>query len=252
MKRSRVRKGVWIFAVIAMALVLWVKFTEKKWVRPMFDDPQEVRKLVTKFNQYYYLSGVWEGATFLGVTSLQNPCDNWVLQEMITQLKPDLIIETGTYKGGTTLFYAMILEQVNPDGRIVSIDIEPDVAKASQYEVFRRMVEVVTSDSVAPELIAKLRERARGRMVLVILDSLHTKAHVAKELEAYAPLVSVGSYIVVADTNVNGHPVIPKFGPGPYEAVSDFLARHPEFEADRLQERFHLTFYPNGFLKRVR
>ncbi len=254
-----VRKGVWVFVAVAGVLALWVAVFPVRGKERMGDalplpatDPQTDRGLVEDFHRFYYYSGVLKETTFLGIPSTQNPCDNWSLQEMISEIKPDLLIETGTYKGGTTLFYAMVLEQVNPDARIVTIDIEPQVAEASGYDVFKRMVEVVTSDSVAPELIESLKERAKGRKVFVVLDSLHTKEHVSRELAAYAPLVSVGSYIVVADTNVNGHPVLPGFGPGPYEAVEEFLAGHPEFEADRAREKFYLSFYPKGFLKRVR
>jgi cephalosporin hydroxylase len=208
--------------------------------------------VVTRFNELYYYTGVWKVTTFLGVESMQNPCDNWVLQEMITAIKPDFLIETGTAYGGTSLFYAMILEQVNPNGKVITIDIAPDVARASQFDIFKRRVEVVTSDSVAPDLIASLKERTKGHTVLVVLDSLHTKEHVLKELNAYSPLVSMGSYIVVADTNINGHPVLPEFGPGPREAVDAFLPAHPEFVPDRSKEKFFLTFYPKGFLKRVK
>ena len=85
---------------------------------------------------------------------------------------------------------------------------------------------------------------------MVILDSDHTKQHVLDELAAYADLVSPGCYLVVEDTNVNGHPVWPSFGPGPWEAVHEWLPDHPEFRVDKTRERHLLTMHPNGYLLR--
>ena len=85
-----------------------------------------------------------------------------------------------------------------------------------------------------------------------ILDSDHTEAHVSRELELLAPYVTPGSYLIVEDTNINGHPTYPTFGPGPYEAVSTFLRAHPEFVVDTAREKFLMTFNPGGFLRRVR
>jgi len=88
--------------------------------------------------------------------------------------------------------------------------------------------------------------------VLVLLDSDHSRDHVLKELQSYAPLVTPGSYVVVEDTNLDGHPVFPEFGPGPMEAVAEFLGSDSHFEVDRTREKFLMTFNPGGFLKRVR
>lgn len=89
-----------------------------------------------------------------------------------------------------------------------------------------------------------------GERVMVILDSDHSLTHVAGELEAFAPLVTPGCYLIVEDTNINGHPVYPEFGPGPMEAVLEFLPHHPEFVVDARCERLLMTFNPNGFLLR--
>jgi cephalosporin hydroxylase len=88
--------------------------------------------------------------------------------------------------------------------------------------------------------------------VLVILDSDHSKQHVLNELAAYAPLVTLGSYLIVQDTHVNGHPVEPMFGPGPMEALTEFLATNPDFVSDRGRERLMFTMHPNGYLRRIR
>ena len=86
---------------------------------------------------------------------------------------------------------------------------------------------------------------------MVVLDSDHSKAHVRRELDRYREFVTVGSYLVVEDTNVNGHPVMPEHGPGPFEAVQEFLPEHPEFQIDHAREKFLLTYFPGGYLKRI-
>jgi cephalosporin hydroxylase len=99
--------------------------------------------------------------------------------------------------------------------------------------------------STDPELELSLDGR-----VMVILDSAHDRGHVLAELERFAPLVTPGCYLVVEDTNLNGHPALPDYGPGPMEAVVEFLAAHPEFEVDEGRTRHLLTFNPSGFLRR--
>ncbi len=86
---------------------------------------------------------------------------------------------------------------------------------------------------------------------MIILDSDHSRENVTRELVAYSPLVTQGSYLIVEDTNVNGHPVLPDFGAGPMEAVEAFLAAHPTFEVDERREKFLMTFNPRGFLRRT-
>jgi cephalosporin hydroxylase len=86
--------------------------------------------------------------------------------------------------------------------------------------------------------------------VLVILDSDHTKDHVLAEMRAYGPLVTKGSYMIVEDTNINGHPVLPDFGPGPWEAVEEFLQGNDQFTVDRSREKLLMTFNPMGYLRR--
>ena len=87
--------------------------------------------------------------------------------------------------------------------------------------------------------------------VMVVLDSDHIKSHVLKELDALSSLVTKGSYLIVEDTNINGHPVLPNFGDGPWEALHEWLPNHPEFEIDKSCEKFGITFFPDGFLKRT-
>jgi cephalosporin hydroxylase len=209
--------------------------------------------ITEKFEQTYYNSLVWLTSTsWLGVPSEQTPTDNWSMQEIITEIRPDYIIETGTANGGTTLFYATVLSNVNPDGKVITVDVDPKVDRASKLPVWKQNVEMIVGSSVDPKVTDHIAQEVSGKKVLVTLDSLHTHDHVLREMEIYSKLVSPGSYLVVQDTNINGHPVYPGWGAGPMEAVEDFMKAHDNFVADRSREKFLLTDYPKGWLKRVR
>jgi cephalosporin hydroxylase len=191
------------------------------------------------------------GNRWCGVPTLQHPFDAWVTQEIICEVRPDLIIECGSYRGGSAVMWAMVLEQVNPSGRVLTIDVEDRLDRAKTVPMFAQRVDWLIGSTVDPIVLAEVRGRAAGKRTLVILDSDHAKEHVAAELVAYAPLVSPDSYLIVQDGVVNGHPVEPDYGPGPYEAVTEFLARDDRFEVDRERERMLFMFNPNGFLRRV-
>jgi cephalosporin hydroxylase len=114
-------------------------------------------------------------------------------------------------------------------------------------------VTYLEGSSVDPHIVAQVRSLVKpDATVLVYLDSDHSCDHVRQELEHYAPLVSVGSYIVVEDTNVHGHPALPGFPAGPMEGLHQFLAGSDAFEIDKRRERFLMTFNPSGYLRRVR
>jgi cephalosporin hydroxylase len=134
-------------------------------------------------------------------------------------------------------------------GRVVSIDLEVRPERPRHP----RVTYLQGRSSVDPGVLDEVAEIARrSENTMVILDSDHSKSHVLAELRAYAPFVSVGNFLVVEDTNVNGHPAYPGFGEGPWEAVNEFLAGRGEFEVDRTREKFFLTFNPGGYLKRVK
>ncbi|MBI1978254.1 MAG: class I SAM-dependent methyltransferase [Candidatus Omnitrophica bacterium] len=212
----------------------------------------EDRVVIHKFNKIYYDFELFEKMGWLGVKTGQNPCDNWVMQEIITEVKPDFIIETGTGEGGTTLFYATVLSQVNELGKILTIDLVPQFGKASKFKLFQERVEFIQGSTTSPKIVEAVTQRVKGKKVLITLDSKHTKENVLNEIKCYAPLVSRDSYLVVQDTNANGHPVLPDFGPGPYEAVQEFLKTDKNFVIDHNREKFLLTFYPSGYLKRIK
>lgn len=212
----------------------------------------EEGSVVDHFHRLWYQDqNTWMKNKWLGVLTRQNPMDIWVTQEIIVETKPDFIVETGTLYGGSALVWATILQHVNPRGRVISVDIEDLTKEAKKHPLWKEKVDFFLGSSVAPEILEKVRKRVVGKRVLVILDSDHRKEHVFKELSAYSPFVQVGGYIIVQDTNSNGHPVTPNSGPGPMEAVEEFLGINRHFESDLEKERLLFTFCPRGYLKRV-
>jgi cephalosporin hydroxylase len=210
------------------------------------------QEIIKRFIHIFYKSEVWAKTKWLGIDSVQFPSDNWVMQEIIFETKPDYVIETGTFKGGTALFFATILEKVNEGGKVITIDIDPQIDEVSHIKLFKERVEVIKGDSVSPEIIDAISKKVKGRRVLVLLDSLHKKDHVLKELTLYSNFVSINSYIIVADTSLDIYGLEPGFGPGPMEAVKEFLNTHENFKIDHSREKFLATFFPSGFLKRIK
>jgi len=181
------------------------------------------RKVTEKFEDLYYNSMVWlNSTTWLGIPSEQAPTDNWSMQEIITETRPDYIIEAGTANGGTTLFYATVLSFVNPDGKVITVDVEPHVDKASKLPIWKQRVEVIVGSSVDPKVAGQIAQEVSGKKVLVTLDSLHTHDHVLREMEIYSKLVTPGSYLVVQDTNINGPSGEPGMGARPHGGCRRF------------------------------
>jgi cephalosporin hydroxylase len=186
------------------------------------------------------------GTRFLGIQTLKYPTDLWVYQEIIAETLPDVIVETGTWHGGSALFMASICDALG-HGRVITIDTEPGDPLPEHPRIAH-----LRGSSVASDLLSAVRELVRDAgSVMVILDADHRCAHVLAELEAYAEVVTVGQYLIVEDTNVNGNPVLPAHGPGPAEAVREFLRRDGRFRVENARERLLLTANPGGFLRRV-
>ena len=194
----------------------------------------------------------WRKNRFLGITTQQNPFDVWITQEIITEVKPDVIVETGTHYGGSATLWATFLAQVNPLGRVLTIDVEDRTKQARKLPIVQRRVDFLLGSSTAPKIVAEVKKRTRGKRVLVILDSLHSKEHVLNELRAYQDIVPRGSYIIVQDGHVNGHPIWPHWGPGPTEAIEAFLKETDAYLPDGTRERLMMTYNPKGFLRRIR
>ena len=204
-------------------------------------------RIVREFHRLYYNWGsrTWSNTYWLGTQAQKCPLDLWIYQELLHELRPAVIVETGTAAGGSALFLASICDLLG-EGAIVSVDIEAKPGRPTHERIT-----YLTGSSTAPEIRARVEEFVGDRApVLVILDSNHAREHVLEELRIYAPLVTPGSFVIVEDTNVNGHPVSPDFGPGPMEAVSEFLRSSEDFSVDWKREKFFLTFNPGGYLKR--
>lgn len=184
---------------------------------------------------------------WLGQPILQNVSDLWTVQETIADLRPSLIVETGTNRGGSSLFYAHLLDLLGSDGRIVTIDI------ARQHELRHPRITYLLGDSASDPVAAQVRAMAADAAgpVFVILDSDHSRDHVAKELAVYSPLVTPGSYVMVQDGSIDTMSYFKGDRPGPVPAIHQFLAAHPEFEIDREKcNRFLVTHHPDGWLRR--
>jgi len=185
---------------------------------------------------------------WLGQPILQNTFDLWTIQESIAALRPSLVVETGTNRGGSSLFYAHLFDLMGTDGRVVTIDIK------KHHDLRHPRVTYLLGDSASPAILETVRgmaAEAGGGPVFVILDSDHSAAHVARELEAYAPLVTAGSYMLVQDGSIDTMSYFKSSRPGPVPAIHAFLARHPEFSIDRAKcDRFLITHHPDGWLKR--
>ncbi|HSE43948.1 MAG TPA: CmcI family methyltransferase [Gemmatimonadales bacterium] len=198
------------------------------------------------FHEYFYSSGVIGRTNWFGVPLGKCAFDLLAYMEIIHQTKPDVIVETGTNAGGSALFFAHLLD-INRHGGILTVDTEYHENRPKHPRI-----RYIQGSSTAPAVIDYIRETVNGGRVLVSLDSVHAKEHVLAELELYAPLVKVGDYLVVEDTNLNGNPVAPHTGPGPMEALEEYLSRHVgEFEVDESKQRWGLTMSPAGWLRRI-
>lgn len=212
---------------------------------------RDERVIVERFHNLYYEQSrrTWGNTYWMGMRVMKAPSDLWVYQEILHEIKPDLVLEAGTAFGGSALYLANLFDVVGK-GRIITVDLEE--RKGNPVPSHGR-IRYLRGSSVEPRILEQMREAASGaQTVLVILDSDHSKDHVLAELEAYAPLVSEGSYLIVEDSNVGGHPTYPEFGPGPMEAIEEFLTTEAGrlFEVDRSREKFYLTFNPKGYLRR--
>ncbi len=174
----------------------------------------EERAIVDAFHRLVYDGPAGEGRAhhrteWMGVSCLKCPLDLWAYQEILAQVRPDLVIETGTHLGGSALFLAHILDLLGK-GEVITIDVLERPGRPAHPRL-----RYVTGSSADAALVRSLLDgRPGGETRLVILDSDHAKSHVALELALFAPEVSVGSYLIVEDTNVNGHPVLRRLRPG--------------------------------------
>ncbi|HEY4798923.1 MAG TPA: cephalosporin hydroxylase family protein [Bacteroidia bacterium] len=239
------------------------KFEEdKKSCVAAIGQSKELKELGLKFmldtaaNKYSY------NFSWMGRPIIAFPQDMIAMQEIIWEVKPDLIIETGVAHGGSIVYYASLLQLIGGDGLVVGIDI--DIRKHNRdlieaHPMFKRM-RLIEGSSISAGVIDQVKQIASTRKkVMVCLDSNHTHAHVLQELSLYAPLTSKGSYCVVFDTVVEDIPSDYEWnrpwgkGNNPKTAVWEFLKSHPEFEVDSsIHNKLLITVAPDGYLKRVK
>jgi cephalosporin hydroxylase len=204
------------------------------------------------------------GFTWMGRPIIQLPDDMVRIQEVIYRVRPDVLIETGVAHGGSLVFYASLFKAMGK-GRVIGVDIEirPHNRKAIEAHEFKPLITLVEGSSIDPAIVAQVRESiARGETVMVVLDSNHSKAHVAGELAAYGPLVTPGSYIVATDGIMSLVHDAPGGKPGwttdnPTVAAAEFAQAHPEFILEEppfpfneglIKER--VTHWPGAYLRR--
>ena len=194
--------------------------------------PPEKQKEIARL---FHDLGIWQQMWYLGIRIHKNPCDLWMMQQIIYETRPDIIIETGTFRGGSTLYFAHVLEEMGLEGsKVITVDIENACQEAAEFPVWQKRVEFILGSSTDPAVVARIAREAKGKRVFVTLDSVHSRDHVLEELRCYAPLVSPGGYIVVEDTNCDGIPIFPNYL-GPTAAVREFL--QSDLGKDFSQER---------------
>lgn len=194
---------------------------------------------------------VMENTSWMGVPMRKSPLDAWIYQELTHRVRPTVIVEIGSWAGGSTLYFAHLLDLLGA-GTVLSIDVNRERYVAKDP----RIVEL-TGSSADPEIVQAAHERCIGQRTLVIHDGDHGREPVLADLRAYADVVSVGSYLVIEDGILDLYPVgselhPAKFPEGPLLAVEDFLAEDDRFEVDPDCERYLLTWNPNGYLRRTR
>jgi cephalosporin hydroxylase len=197
------------------------------------------RELINKTNNF----GAVE---WLGHPIWQNVLDLWTIQETIAEVRPGLLIESGTNRGGSSLFFAHLLDLIGT-GQVVTIDI------ARLHNLSHPRITYLVGSSLSAEVLEKVRANVASCSgpVMVILDSDHSRDHVHRELECYAPLVTPGSYCLVQDGVIDTLTVFRASRPGPLVAIEDFLKSNDAFELDiERSERFLITHHPKGWLRR--
>jgi cephalosporin hydroxylase len=204
--------------------------------------------IVDQFHRLYYHSdpSIWRATTYRGITTWKCPLDLWIYQEIISEIQPGIVVETGTGFGGSALYLADLCETLG-HGQVFTIDIQ-DRATEVEHPRLTKMLGSSADPTIRDQVLA---QAPPNEAAVVILDSDHRADHVLSELRLWADLVTPGSYLIVEDTNIDGHPVFPGFGPGPGDAVTEFLTERNDFAVDRSRERLLMTWNPGGFLRRA-
>lgn len=215
-------------------------------------DQADVERVSREFTKVFHglRKQTFSTTTWLGVPLVKTPNDMIVMQQIITETRPELIVETGVYLGGSALFFATLMDALGIDGKVIAVDI--DLAAVRDKVREHPKIELHEGSSVDPAIVSHIRAAAEGKRTMVDLDSDHRAHHVLEELRTYSPLVSPGCYLVVEDAFLGGRPVRPEAVPGPSEALDAWFGEEPPFVPDRWHERYLLTQNPRGYLRCVR
>ena len=230
---------------------------EKQKIKPAWKNASDFESAIGGLVKTHMDSGLYF-FEFLGVKIRKNPCDLMTIQEMITKLRPDNIIETGGGFGGSAVFYAMIMDYLDLPGKVYTADLlvynlDPMERFAKKFKgrlkYFQKAMSIgfsVIDNTLVPEV--------GGKNNLVLLDSYHGAEYVFTEMEVYSQFVQPGGYMVVEDTCLSGHPVwgkYPKTMKGPMEAVDRFIGMYDNWVIDRSCEKHLMTYNPRGYLRRI-
>jgi len=219
----------------------------------------EIREAARVFNVVSNKEKYSYNFSWLGRPIIQYPQDMVAMQEIIWEIKPDLIIETGIAHGGSLIFYASMLELIGSPGKVLGIDI--DIRSHNREEIekhpFFKRIEMIEGSALDLEIIERVKEYTKDKKtVMVCLDSNHTHEHVLRELQLYSPFVTEGSYLVVFDTIVEDMPKDMydrpwNVGDNPKTAVREFLKGNEDFEVDHfIDNKLLISVCPEGYLKK--
>ena len=203
---------------------------------------------IRNWMEYHQTDITLQNCYWMGKRALKNPMDSWIYQEIFYEVKPDVVVEIGSNEGGSTLYFAHLLD-IMGKGQVISVDISRDL-----YQVKHERIVEITGDSSSAAVFDQVRELCTDKQVLVIHDGDHTKAQVLKDINLYSTLIGVGSYLIVEDGIMDifrPFEYIGSFEEGPLAAVQEFLKEHPQFHVDKSRERYIMTYNPHGYLKRV-
>lgn len=205
---------------------------------------------INRYHIWYYRNVT--DVSWLGIPTAKSVADMWNYQEIIAAIRPRLVVEFGTLYGGSALFFQTVLSAIQDDYRVLTVDTNH--SHVHQTARNNPRIEFLTSSSVDEGVAARIRElrAAYPGPVFFILDSDHRARHVLRELKLLRAVTRPGDYVIVEDGNVNGHPVMPEHGPGPFEAVTQYFSEFPgDYERDGAREqKFGFTYAPQGFLVR--
>ena len=221
---------------------------------------KELLEISSRFAAETIRAGYSYNFTWMGRPIIQYPQDMIAMQEIIWDLKPDLIIETGIAHGGSIIYYASILELIGK-GEVLGIDIDIRAHNRAEIEAhpMSKRITMLEGSAISQEIIEKIKPFAEGKKtVMVCLDSNHTHDHVLAELQLYSPFVTVGSYLVAFDTIVEDLPADLyadrpwSIGDNPKTAVWEFLTQNKNFEINSsIDKKLLVSVAPQGYLKRT-